>query len=813
MPRALIPLLVLGLATGGACRPPAPADAPLAISLVDRFAPEAVEGRRPLPTPPRTEWRFAALAPEFSWAPGPGVTGLAMRDGVLTGIAAGDRPVVELLSARPLGVGDVLHAIEVRMSSSAGGTLRVNTLGESGPPTAVFGTPASPNGLTTPLLGAGIQTYSFPLATSFSPGAPLERSGIRRVVLRPTDAAGASFAIESVRLVFRREHLAAVPSGIGWRGLGEVWRESVVTRPGETVRMALRVPERPVLDLALGTLSELPVAFRVAVRPAGGEASEGEERVVLRHTVTTADQWHPDPVPLDAWAGEEVELLFRAEIAGEGGSESAGKDEALAFWGSPVVRSRGAGSAAAEAERPQGVILIIADTLRRDHLDAWGYQRPTAPVVHGLAREGVQFTDAIAQAVWTKVSVPSILSSLYPATHGITDFTHRLPASATTLAEAYRAAGYATFATSAIPFTGQLTNLHQGHEVLHESRSFKPPLEEQSSKSAREFVSRTLAFVEQHRDVPFFVQLHVADPHAPYRPFAPYDRMWLDTAEMAWFREAEERVREHIPASTPRRRSAAPTAEELAKSGVDPDRFVRNGKGWYDGSIRGMDAEIGRLMDRLEHLGLRDRVVLAFVSDHGEEFLEHGSHWHGQNVYGENANVPMVLWGPRFLPQGVKVAPTVQLVDLMPTLLELSGLPAPREVQGRSLLPLARGAAAGQVPEGWRERPAFTERRHAPSIGPVPDVHPGWAMVQGRWKLVQLASPAPGRAELELYDHHADPLNLREVGAEHPEVVQAMAGQLARWRGWAEGRRLPPDDAASMDAAELEKLRSLGYVN
>jgi arylsulfatase A-like enzyme len=814
MPRALIPLLVLGLAIAGACRPHAPADVPLAISLVESFAPEAVEGRRPLPTPPRTEWSFAALAPELSWTPGPGVRELAMRDGALTGTAAGNRPVVELLAASPLGAGDVLHAIEVRMSCSAGGTLIVNTLGESGPPTAVFGTPAAPNGLTTPLLGDGMQTYSFPLATSFAAAAPLERSRIRRVVLRPTDAAGASFAIESVRLVFRREHLAAVPSGIGWRGLGEVWRESVVTRPGETVRLALRLPAHPVLDLALGTLSELPVAFRVAVRPAGGEeGEEGEERVVLRHTVTAADQWHPDPVPLDAWAGEEVELMLRAEIAGEGGAESAVKDEALAFWGSPVVRSRGAGSAAAEADRPQGVILIIADTLRRDHLDAWGYERPTAPVVHGLARQGVQFTDAIAQAVWTKVSVPSILSSLYPATHGITDFTHRLPASATTLAEAYRAAGYATFGTSTIPFTGQLTNLHQGLEVLHESRSFRPPVEEQFMKSAREYVSRTLAFVEQHRDVPFFVQLHVADPHAPYRPFEPYDRLWTDPADLQWFREAEEKVREQMPARTARRRSAAATAEELRRAGVDAPRYVRHGKGWYDGSIRAMDAEIGRLMDRLEHLGLADRVLLAFVSDHGEEFLEHGSHWHGQNVYGENANVPMVLWGPRFLPQGVKVAPTVQLVDLMPTLLELSGLPAPPEVQGRSLLPLARGAGAGQVPEGWREHPAFTERRYIPSIGPQPDVHPGWAMVQGRWKLVQLAPPAPGRAELELYDHRADPLNLRDVGAAHPDVVQAMAGQLARWRGWAEGRRLPPDDAASMDAAELEKLRSLGYVN
>jgi arylsulfatase A-like enzyme len=289
--------------------------------------------------------------------------------------------------------------------------------------------------------------------------------------------------------------------------------------------------------------------------------------------------------------------------------------------------------------------------------------------------------------------------------------------------------------------------------------------------------------------------------------------MWADPAEMGWFREAEERVREHIPARSPRRRAAAPTAEEIRRAGVDAERYVRYGKGWYDGSIRAMDAELGRLMDRLDHLGLADRVVVAFVADHGEEFLEHGSHWHGQNVYGENANVPMVLWGPRFLPRGLRVAPTVQLVDLMPTLLDLSGLPVPAEAQGRSLLPLARAAAAGGVPEGWRDRPAFTERRDIDSLGPLPEVHPGFAMVQGRWKIVQHTAPRPGRAALELYDHRADPLNRRDVAAAHPEVVRAMAGQLAQWRGWAEGRRLRADDAATMDAGELERLRSLGYVN
>jgi arylsulfatase A-like enzyme len=800
MRRLFALVLAFGLAASGAlsCRSRDRSDV-VALPLVDAFRPENVERRKEPATPVAVEWRFAALAADRTWAAGPGTEGVEVRDGELVGTASSPRPVIELAAPAALGGGDVLHSIEVRLRVSAGSQMTVNPLDDKGLPTAAFGAPTGPAGIGTPLLpGDETRTYSMVMAQSFVLGG-FARQGIRRVVLRPTDAPGATFAVESVRLVFRRAYLAGVPSGLGWHGLGEVWRESLVSRPGEVVHLPVRLPERPLLDLAIGTIAGTPVAFRVAVRD-----DAGEEHVVLRHTVTTADRWHVDPVALDRWAGKDVELLLRAETE---------EVEALAFWGSPVVRSRGAGPAAPDAERPQGVVLVIADTLRRDHLEPWGYERATGPNVRRLASEGVHFQDAVAQAVWTKVSVPSILSSLYPSTHGIVDFTHRLPATATTLAEAFRSGGYATFATSAIPFTGQLTNLHQGVEVLHESRSFALIDGEYRMKSARDYVGRALDFIEQHREVPFFVVLHVADPHAPYQPFEPYDRLWTDEGEARWFREAEQLVLPHIPASVgARRRVVAATAAELALSGVDVPRFVRHEKAWYDGSIRGMDAEIGRLLDRLEHLGLSDRVAVAFVSDHGEEFLEHGSHWHGQNVYGENANVPFLLWGPGFVPAGVKVAPTVQLVDVMPTLLDLAGLPQPERAQGRSLLPLVTETAAGRVSADWARRPAFTERalRGDPAEA---GVMPGFAIVKDGWKLVHHVPPPPGRPERELYDHRADPLNRNDVAAEHPELVAALAAELDRWREWTLRQRLPAEDAGTVDAAELERLRSLGYVN
>jgi arylsulfatase A-like enzyme len=787
--------LVLGCIGAWAC---ASRDAQpvVAIQLVDAFTAERLVGRAAPAAPvAASEWRFASLAPGLSWSAGPGVEGLAVRDGLLVGRTSSDRAVVELTAKRPFGGGDTLHAVEVRLRATAGALLVLNSFPmEGGIPTAVFGTPDAPGGLSTPLLPAeGMRTYTFLMARSFAPG-PLSRAAVQRLVLRPTDAPGAEFAVEHVRLVYRREHLATVPSGIGWRGLGEVYRESLVTRPGEVVRLPVRLPERPLLDLAVGTLAELPMTFRLAVH------ADGEETVVLRRTVTTADRWENDPSLLDRWAGDDVELELRAE------SEDA---HGLAFWGSPVVRNRLTGAAAPGATAPQGVILVIADTLRKDHLDAWGYGRPTAPVLRRLAGEGTRFTDAVSQGVWTKVSVPSILSSVYPSAHGITDFADRLSASATTLAEAYRAAGHATFATSAIPFTGQLSNLHQGVEVLHEVGSFVPPNDEMRMKSAREYVGRTLEFIEQHREVPFLVVLHVADPHSPYRPFEPYDRMWSDPADFDWFRQGVDQVSPFVPATSPRRRGQAPTAEEMRLAGLDTGRFVRHEKGWYDGSIRQMDAEIGRLMERLGHLGLADRVVFAFLSDHGEEFLEHGSHWHGRNVYGENSGVPLILWGPTFLPRDREVGGPVQLIDVVPTLLELSGLPKPDSVQGESLLPLLRDGGEAQR----RTRPAITERAVRATMGDEPGTLTGFALTTEQWRLVQHVPAIAGRPELELYDHRADPLDQRDVAAQHPEVVQQLAGELAKWKSWVREHRLPAEDATAVDATELARLRALGYIN
>jgi arylsulfatase A-like enzyme len=452
------------------------------------------------------------------------------------------------------------------------------------------------------------------------------------------------------------------------------------------------------------------------------------------------------------------------------------------------------------------VILIVADTLRPDHLDAWGYGRPTAPTLASLAAEGTRFSDNISQGSWTKVAVPSLLTSLYASTHGIYDIPHKIPASVTTMAEVFREAGYATFHTSSVTFSGKNSNLHQGVEVLHERESLDD-LGDYRSKTSRSYVDRLLPWLEDHSEQPFFVFLHVFDPHSPFRPQEPHDRRWLDDEALNQHEEDLEKVEEVVEVF-----HHLPSAEQLDDAEVDAETFVTAEKAWYDGSILAMDYEIARLLERLEELGLRDDTLIAFVADHGEEFLEHGNHWHGHSAYGELVNVPMFVTWRGVVPEGLVIDRTTQSIDLMPTVLELARLPVPDEAQGASLLPLL---ASPEEPAalGWNERAVFTERKNPP-FEATDGTADSFAILADGWKLIWNEVVRDDRPEIELFDHRNDPLDLVNLADRHPDVVADLRHQLEQWRNMAEAARVEQDrDGADVSPEELAQLRALGYAN
>ena len=220
-------------------------------------------------------------------------------------------------------------------------------------------------------------------------------STVRKVLIRPTDVAGADFEIESVRLVSEREHLAKIPSGIGWQGMGEIYRESLVSRSPETIEREVKLPAKPWLELHLGILEDAPITFQVAV--------DGETK--LERTVTTPDRWEEASIDLSSYGGRNVKLSL--SLKGE-------KDGAVGIWGTSVIRDRSGDHPPGRQKPrvdltagrvPQGVILVVSDTTRRDHLNSYGYKRETAPT---LARPGLRAVQGEVAVRCARPSSPPI---------------------------------------------------------------------------------------------------------------------------------------------------------------------------------------------------------------------------------------------------------------------------------------------------------------------------------------------------------------------------------------------------------------------
>jgi arylsulfatase A-like enzyme len=322
-----------------------------------------------------------------------------------------------------------------------------------------------------------------------------------------------------------------------------------------------------------------------------------------------------------------------------------------------------------------------------------------------------------------------------------------------------------------------------------------------------------IPWLEEHRNVPFFAHLHVQDPHDPFEPYPPYDNMWADPNYREQFEQHSKQVRKFI--SDPLMKAfGMPTDTELAAAKIDAEKYVDQEIGWYDGSIRALDAEVGRLLERLAELELEDKTLIAFVSDHGEEFLEHGRHFHGQSVYGELNRVPMILKGPG-VAQGIRVSETVESIDLMPTILDLVGLDPPAEVQGQSLISLISSPAGQTATKSFRARPVFTEKAAiVQGAGPAPRDTAAYSVIDDGWKLVRHIAPPPGTPEKELFNHDADPLNLNDVAAANPELVERLTTLLENWKKFTKAHQLAADAEAAenMTQQEMEQLKSLGYL-
>lgn len=383
----------------------------------------------------------------------------------------------------------------------------------------------------------------------------------------------------------------------------------------------------------------------------------GQDRQLFSTTLAPhsaeAHRWQEHTVALGDLAGRTVDFVFRARAAADG------RAVLVPLWGDPTI--------VAPEIRPstrRNVILISLDTLRADRVGVYGAYRPTTPSIDALASRSVVFTNA--WSVWPETcgSHMSLFTSRYPSEHGVTNILTTPAASVELLAERLRREGYLTRAFTEDGNVWAHAGFARGFSAYTERRSadrvYRGEIVETFGDATR--------WLETHAERTFFLFVHTYEVHTPYEPPAEYGTLFAD-----------------IPAR---------------ESGY---RDVARNALLYDREARFADVQVGQFIATIKRLGLADRTIVILLSDHGEEFGEHGFAGHMHSLYREVLHVPLIIWAPGLLAPARIDAPA-NLIDIPPTVLDLLELPADEGHHGVSLAAAARGI--GSVPDN---RPIFGE--------------------------------------------------------------------------------------------------------
>ena len=252
------------------------------------------------------------------------------------------------------------------------------------------------------------------------------------------------------------------------------------------------------------------------------------------------------------------------------------------------------------------------------------------------------------QATWTKPSVASLLTSLYSFTHGIVNDYDTIPKGASTLAEQLRAAGYVTAGIVANPFAGRLSGLQRGFDYLSEWEVIQRYRKDSDDRGTDSAAVNKIIFpwLEAHRNEPFFLYAHTTDPHAPYRPPAGFEEKFANPSETTQFNATYKSLTDKREYGG----GAVVSRAIVTHSGINADRFIHQAIDRYDGEILHNDWSLEQLAGKLRELGILDNTLIVVVSDHGEEFWEHGWTAHGQSLYQELTHGVFIMRSPKLIP-------------------------------------------------------------------------------------------------------------------------------------------------------------------
>jgi len=424
---------------------------------------------------------------------------------------------------------------------------------------------------------------------------------------------------------------------------------------------------------------------------------------------------------------------------------------------------------------PPNILLLVVDCLRSDHLGVNGYERPTTPSIDALAAESIRFTRTSSQASWTRPSVPTLLTGLYPSEHGLHNFnvgddgtveSPSLAASVVTVAETLKAAGYRTALIAEQYQLSPRFGLNQGFDFYKHRAS-------DAANIHRNF----FRWLDRRPGQKFFAYLHYLEIHWPYCPPPETRGTFNQGRSKIRFCHQWRQLRKDILSGT------------IVLD--DGDRQALEAR--YDEELLALDARLGELFSTLRERGLWDSTLLVLTSDHGEEFFEHGAIGHGQSLYEELLAIPLFFKPPAAWQAtvGREVDAVVEVRDLVPTVLEVAGVPAPEGLNAPSLIPWMVGRRPGSDPH--------------PFV--VAEAHDKVVVRSAGLKLI--ADREGG--SFELYDLTRDPRETRNLASERPGDLERMRAYLESWRQSL--LPAPEVELREIDAETVEGLKKLGYID
>jgi arylsulfatase A-like enzyme len=428
------------------------------------------------------------------------------------------------------------------------------------------------------------------------------------------------------------------------------------------------------------------------------------------------------------------------------------------------------------------VIVISIDSLRADHLGAYGYARATSPTIDAIADRGVLFRNASSTTAWTLPGHMSMLTGRSLLGHGVVSDDRQLAEEVPTLAESLKGAGYATGAIVSAPYVEARYGFGQGFDEYDDKTiAYATHGESYKRVTAPLLQATAAAWLERHAGGKFFLFLHYWDVHYDYAPGPPYDTMFDPH-----YKGSIDGTNFYFNPAVHEQMDRADLAHILAL---------------YDGEIRLVDDHLAKLRATLERLGVADKTILVITSDHGEEFFEHGRKGHHRTLHDEILRVPFVMYVPRAKPTRAEVVMETSIVDIMPTVLGLVGVELPAGLDGADLSAVSYGDRSE-----W-DRSTIAELFRAESLN---------VQVSLRRTGKKLIHHFNDR-QAEAYDIASDPGELQRLDLADGFVPEFMA-ELTNWMNekWSAYRthvRAGTVEELAMDAETLERLKAMGYLD